>query len=204
MTSDPRILILYAHPEHQRSRVNRSMAEAAKRLPNVHVQDLYQTYPDFHIDVAQEQTLLAEADLIVFQHPLRWYSMPSLLKEWLDEVLQRGWAYGHEGNALRGKDFWLATTTGGPEQAYSASGYHRRPFSDFLAPYEQTAFLCGLRWNEPLVFHDARQADETAIEAHVARYVQRLAAYPTWDDAARGNVPAAVGDDVYIHDPDAR
>src|SRR3954471_14966828 len=89
-----RILVLYAHATPHRSRVNRRLADAARSLPNARVHDLYEQYPDFHIDVAYEQALLADADLIVFQHPIQWYGMPALLKEWVDTVFERGWAYG--------------------------------------------------------------------------------------------------------------
>ncbi len=87
MPADPRILILYAHSTSHLSRANRRLSEAAASLPNVLVHDLYEMYPDFHIDVAHEQAVLADADLLVFQHPIQWYSMPSLLKEWVYVVL---------------------------------------------------------------------------------------------------------------------
>jgi len=180
MSSTARILVLYAHPAPQHSRVNRRLCEAAKALPHVRMRDLYETYPDFHIDVPQEQALLADSDLIVFQHPIQWYGMPSLLKEWVDVVLESGWAYGPGGNALRGKDFWLVATTGGLAASYRTGGYHGRPFADFLAPFEQTALLCGMRWRSPLVFHGARQADDAAVDAHVEYYRQRLLSYPDW------------------------
>lgn len=204
MTPAPQILVLYAHPAHHRSRVNRRLFEEAKQLPNVRAHDLYQTYPDFHIDVEYEQELLTQSDLIVFQHPMFWYSMPALLKEWVDVVFEHGWAYGHEGHALRGKDFWLVATTGGSTASYSTEGYHRRPFADFLPPYQQTAFLCGMRWNEPLVFHGARRANDAEIGAHALRYVELLARYPAWQDLPQRHVPPLVPANEYIHDPDER
>jgi putative NADPH-quinone reductase len=202
MNSEPRILLLYAHPANHHSHVNRQMIAAARTLPNVTVHDLYETYPDFLIDIAQEQAALASSDLIVLQHPLQWYSMPSLMKEWMDVVLEHGWAYGHEGHALRGKDFLLVVTTGGPQKAYSTEGYHKRPFADFLPPYEQMAFLCGMRWNDPLVFHGARLADEAAISAHVQRYVSTLKSFPDWYDSPARHTPEDIPAGEYIHDPE--
>lgn len=182
MTAAPRILVLYAHPASHRSRINRRLAETAYALPNVHVHDLYETYPDFHIDVAREQALLTGADLVVFQHPIQWYSMPSLLKEWVDAVLEHGWAYGPGGTALQGKDYWLVATTGGPSESYQDTGYNHRPFAAFLPPFQQTAELCGMRWLPPHVMHGAHQANDAAITAHVAAYRERLAAYPHWPE----------------------
>ena len=177
------ILVVYAHSAPHRSRVNRRLAEAAAELPNVVLRDLYETYPDFHIDVEQEQKLLEAADLVVFQHPIQWYGMPSLMKEWLDVVLEHDWAYGPAGHALRGKVNWLVTTTGGVDAAYQEGGYHQHPFAAFLPPYEQTARLCGMRWMAPLVLHGAHQVGEPGLETHVKNYLARLAAFPHWPDS---------------------
>lgn len=183
MTSQPSILIVYAHPASHRSRVNKRMLEHVKDLPNVRVHDLYQTYPDFYIDVAREQALLAESDLIVLQHPVQWYSMPGLLKEWIDVVFEHGWAYGREGKALRGKDLWLVASTGSHESAYQPGGFHRRHFSDFLPPYEQTAHLCGMRWLPPLIVHGSRKAEGAEAEPLAMEYRNRLVNYPAWSKA---------------------
>jgi glutathione-regulated potassium-efflux system ancillary protein KefF len=121
-----------------------------------------------------------EADLIVFQHPIQWYSMPSLMKEWVDVVLAHGWAYGPGGTALQGKGFWLVATTGGSVESYHTSGYHRYDFSAFLPPFEQTAILCGMRWLPPLILHGAHQVGQDLIDAHVETYRQRLLTYPQW------------------------
>lgn len=173
----PRTLILYAHAMPHYSRVNRRMIEGARSIPGVTVNDLYETYPDFVIDVEREQALVEAADLVVLQHPLQWYGMPALQKEWLDQVLEHNWAYGSRGAALSGKDFWLAVTTGSAGEAYSAAGEHGHDFAAFLPPYEQIAKLCGMRWQEPLIFHGARQASEAMIDAHVASYCAKLSAY---------------------------
>ena len=169
-----RVLVLYAHSAPHVSRVNRQMIAVARSLPNVTVNELYELYPDFVIDSAREQALLAEAELIVMQHPIQWYGMPSLQKEWLDQVLEYGWAYGKSGNMLMGKRFLLALTTGGGAETYGAQGEHGYPLAAFLPPYRQTALLCKMRWLEPLVLHGARQADDTAVAAHVETYRRLL------------------------------
>jgi glutathione-regulated potassium-efflux system ancillary protein KefF len=176
----PNILVLYAHPAAHLSRVNRRMVHAARGMPNVTVHDLYETYPDFDIDVPREQALIAGADLVVFQHPVHWFSMPSLMKEWIDTVLENGWAFGPGGTALQGKDYLLALTLGGPRESHRPDRSRDDSFSAFLPPFQQTAELCGMRWNAPLVFHGAPHADTDAIDAHVEIYRQHLAAYPAW------------------------
>ena len=95
----PRILILLAHPQRAHSRVNEAMARAAGQA-GVAVRDLYALYPDYLIDVPAEQAALADADLVVWLHPIHWYGMPPLMKLWLDEVFAFRWAYGPGGQAL--------------------------------------------------------------------------------------------------------
>jgi glutathione-regulated potassium-efflux system ancillary protein KefF len=182
MTKPPQILILYAHPTPHHSRANRRLAEAAAKVPNVRVHDLYELYPDFHIPVRREQALVAQADLIVFQRPVQWYSMPALLKQWVDSVFTPGWAYGPGGNALHGKDFWLVATTGGSDHSYRAEGHNLFPFSAFLPPFQQTAQLCGMRWLPPHLLFGAHQVNQKTLAAHIEFYRKHLASYPNWPE----------------------
>lgn len=150
-----RVLINFAHPVLERSRVNRRLVDAIRDLDGVTVHDLYEAYPTLHVNVAREQDLLLAHDVIVFQHPFYWYSTPALLKEWQDHVLSHGWAYGAGGTRLRGKLTFNALTTGGPETAYRKDGYNRFTVRELLAPWDQTAFLCGMRFLAPFVVHAA-------------------------------------------------
>jgi glutathione-regulated potassium-efflux system ancillary protein KefG len=150
-----RVLVLFAHPVMERSRVNKRLVGALRDLAGVTIHDLYEAYPTLAIDVAREQALLAEHDVVVFQHPFYWYSTPAILKEWQDLVLQHGWAYGPGGTALRGKITLNAITTGGPAAAYRPDGYNRFTVRQLLAPYEQTAHLCEMRYLAPYVVHAA-------------------------------------------------
>jgi len=189
----PEIVVIVAHPQLQHSRVNaRLLQTAAGAAPQrVQVRDLYALYPDYFLDVAAEQAALAQARLVVWQHPIHWYGMPPLMKLWLDEVFAFGWAYGPGGHALRGKDLWPVLSTGGPESSYRPDGYNRYFFDAFLPPYEQTAALAGLRMLPPLLLHGAHRAGDADLAAHAAVYAQRLASYPDWPELAElGGCPA--------------
>ncbi len=175
------IYVLAAHPNWRESRVNRLLRDVALGDARAEVCDLYGAYTDYNIDVAAEQAHLRAAQLVVLLHPIHWYSMPALMKLWLDEVLTYGWAYGG-GTALAGKDLWLVATTGGAEDSYHPQGYNRYFFDAFLPPYEQTAALCGMRFLPPLIFHGSHRASDADVAAHVKVFRQRLTSYPAWPE----------------------
>lgn len=171
MGSPNHILILFAHPALEKSRVNRVLIQAVQNLESVTIHDLYEAYPNFHIQVKVEQDLLRAHDIIVFHHPFYWYSSPALLKEWQDLVLEYGFAYGHGGTALQGKKFLSAITTGGGEQSYSREGYNRFTLRELLTPFEQTARLCGMDYLPPFVVQGTHQLRERhQIDKHAAEY----------------------------------
>jgi glutathione-regulated potassium-efflux system ancillary protein KefG len=149
--------VLFAHPALERSRVNRHLLEVARAVPGVVIHDLYERYPSFNINAKHEQKLLLEHDVIVFQHPFYWYSVPAILKEWQDIVLEHGWAYGAGGTQLTGKITLNAMTTGGPEMAYASGGFNNFSLRQFLAPWEQTANLCKMKYLAPFAIHSALQ-----------------------------------------------
>ena len=186
--ADAEILVIVAHPELEQSRANRRLLQSARALQDrsppgrLAVRDLYALYPDYLIDIAVEQAALKAARLVVWQQPIRWYSMPPLLKLWVDDVLTFGWAYGPGGDALRGKDLWLVASTGGAEDSYRPDGYNRYFFDAFLPPYEQTAALCGMRFLPPLLLHGAHRASPAELDAHVAVFAERLRTHPDWPE----------------------
>lgn len=165
-----RILILFAHPALEKSRVNRRLIAAVRQLPGVTFHDLYEAYPDFMIHVEYEQELLSRHDVVILQHPFFWYSTPSLVKEWEDLVLEHGWAYGSTGNALSGKMLLSVLTTGGKEEAYCKAGYNRFTIRQLLAPIEQTARLCGMQFLPPLVVHGTLGLSAEDIARHCVEY----------------------------------
>ena len=187
------ILVLAAHPQLEHSRVTRTLMRAAARAPGgvsrIEVRDLYALYPDYWIDTAAEQAALAAARLVVWLHPVHWYSMPPLMKLWLDEVFAFGWAYGPGGQALRGKDLWLVASTGGPASSYRPDGYNRYFFDAFLHPSEQTAALAGMRWLPPLVLHGAHRVGEDVLAAHGEMLAERLRQWPDWPEIAELEAP---------------
>ena len=165
-----KVLVVVAHPALEASVANRRMARSVAGLDDVVVHDLYETYPDFEIAVTAEQDLLCAHDVIILLHPLYWYSAPALLKEWLDLVLEHGFAYGRTGNALVGKILMNALSTGGQDDAYNPEGRNRFTIRQLLAPFDQTAHLCGMIFLPPFIVYRGRALSGKEMAEHAVAF----------------------------------
>lgn len=168
-----KVLVLFAHPALEKSRVHERLVGSVPGHPDVHFHDLYEAYPRLDVDVRREQELLLEHDVVVFQFPFYWYSTPPMLKQWQDLVLEHGWAYGSEGTALRGKAWMCAVSAGAQASAYAPDGYNGMTVRQLLAPLERTAILCGMRYLPPWVVYGTHRLGEKGI-AHARTYYEAL------------------------------
>ena len=154
--------------------MNKALITAAASLEGITIQDLYQQYPDFDINIKAEQALLEQADIVVFQHPVYWYSCPAIMKEWIDVVLQNGFAYGEKGSKLKGTKWLSAITTGGDNRSYSLEGTHHYAVEEFLKPFERTAAFCDMEFLPAFICHSATHLDAQQLERHTQSYLSRL------------------------------
>jgi putative NADPH-quinone reductase len=130
---------------------------------------LNQTYSP---DIEKEHKLLSKADLIVFQFPLWWYSMPALLKGYIYRVFSYGWAYGG-GKALLGKKILVSMTTGAPDFAWTPE--KRGTIKDVLKHlFIGTFGLCGMESLEPFIVFCAKRHAENEKNITFENYKKRL------------------------------
>ncbi len=179
-----RIVAISGHPNLEGSVANRIIVEALESAGmDLEVRRLDTSYPDYAIDVAAEQEALVAADVIVLQFPFYWYSVPALLKKWVDDVLAYGFAFGSTGDKLKGKDLILSATIGGPQDAYGAEGYNRFSIPELMRPLEQTAGLTGMTFQDPVVTHDMvyipdvynkLEGVQARARDHAARLIERI------------------------------
>ena len=170
------VLILFAHPALQKSRVHLGLIEAVQSLEGVTLHDLYEVYPDFGIDVKSEQALLQRHDILVFQFPLYWYSTPAILKEWQDLVLEHNWAYGPKGNALKGKKLLCSLSAGGTERIYCEGGQNHFSLRTLLSPLEKSAAQCGMEFLPPFVIYNTFAITDHEIQWQGEQYRRLLTA----------------------------
>jgi len=168
------ILLMLAHPRFEKSRANRALLDSARDLPFLTVHDLYELYPDFNIDTAYEQALLIRHQIVVWQYPLYMYSPPAMLKQWMDLVLEYGWAHGAGGTNLEGKIMLNAVTTGGTADSYGPQGFNRYYLDELLRPIEQTACLCKMTWLPAFAVQGTYKLDDAGLGSCSALYSSAL------------------------------
>ncbi len=169
-----RILILFTHPLLENSRANKALIDQIPDSDHITFRDLYELYPDFNVDINEEKELLEAHDIILWQHPLYWYSAPPLLKQWIDLVLEYGWAYGTNGTALEGKKVMNVFTSGGARHVYCDLGYNRYTIREFLRPFEQTACLCRMEYLPPFAVQGTHRLNEEQLQEHALHYRELL------------------------------
>jgi len=137
-------------------------------------------------DISREQDKLRWADTVIFQFPLWWFSMPAIMKGWVERVYAYGFAYGvgehsdarwgdrYGEGTLAGKRAMLVVTTGGWESHYSARGING-PIDDLLFPiHHGILYYPGFDVLPPFVAYRAGRMDEVRYGAICAALGQRL------------------------------
>jgi len=149
-----KVLVISGHPDLKSSNTNSIILEQLEaNIDQVEIRKLDALYPDYQIDIEAEQQALLNADVVVLQFPFFWYSVPAILKKWIDDVFSYGFAYGSEGDKLKGKEFILSFTIGGPKDAYNPLGFNHFTIEQLILPLQQTAYLAGMTFNDPIYTH---------------------------------------------------
>ena len=107
------------------------------------------------------------------------------MKQWIDMVLEFGWAYGPEANALNSKICLNAITTGGSKEVYCSEGSNSFTVRQFLRPFEQTANLCGMSYLPPFAVMGTHQLNDNQLEnlgSQYVKFIQLLQAGETLED----------------------
>ena len=180
------ILIISGHPNLQHSLANAEiLAEVEKSLPQAEIRKLDALYPNRRFDIAAEQDALLKADVIVLQFPFSWYSVPGLMKLWIDEVFVHGFAHGSTAK-LGGKKLIVSFTTGAPATLYQKDGFFKHSVEGYLPQFETFAALCGLDYQQPVYTCGIGYTDRSNEEAvntqkqqareHAARLVAQIKA----------------------------
>ena len=155
--------MILAHPKIEESIGNKIISNKLAEN-NTEIRHLDKLYPDFKIDIKAEQEALLKADTIIFQYPLFWYSTPAILKEWIDQVIQYGFAFGKDSYNLEGKKMIVSFTIGSP-----IKDYPKETIQKIVFPFQGLAGYCKMNYVGELFCNDINAysdgAKENAIQA---------------------------------------
>lgn len=131
-------------------------------------------------DVAAEQEKVRWSDAVVLQFPMWWFSVPAILKGWIDRVFTNGFAHGpavpppYSEGALAGRRALVSVTIGARESAFSDRGIHGR-LADVLHPVQHGLFwFTGMAPLEPFAMYDAVDVSQDRFAAAQREYGRRL------------------------------
>ncbi|MCH5462421.1 NAD(P)H-dependent oxidoreductase [Lactobacillus sp. LC28-10] len=127
-------LVVVGHPQIEDSSTQQFLKEAAN-LPDV----IWHPVTSFAVNVAAEQALIKQADRLVLQFPLYWYSAPAILKNWLDQVLTRHFVYPAAMGGLVGKELGIAVSLGSPAKNFAAGAGEDFSISQIMIPFQALA-----------------------------------------------------------------
>ena len=123
----------------------------------------------FAEDLKSEMKKLDHLELLVFNFPLWWYSMPAILKGWVDRVLAFGVAYGGEygmgpNGRFKGARAMATITTGSPKDILPSS--HK-----ILSNIHDGIFrLLGFEVLEPFIAYGVSRIDEAERKELISQY----------------------------------
>lgn len=168
------ILVIMSHPMIEESVVNKRWLEELKKQENVTVRFLDELYPNRDINIEIEKKYLEKNDRIVFQFPFYWYSVPGIMRDYLDKVLEFKWAYGPGGDALQGKEFMVAVSVGAPEYSYQGGSYNNFTITELLRPLEATANAIQMTYIPYFAIFDTPRLTGELLEKSAAEYILHL------------------------------
>jgi putative NADPH-quinone reductase len=143
------------------------------------LEEIYATQMQgFADDLEAELQKVEWCDLLIFQFPLWWFSLPAALKGWVDRVFAMGRTYGdgkfYETGVFHGKRVLLSLTTGGPPASYVRGGFGG-DIMEFLKPIHRGMFqFVGFDVLAPQVVYAPAHITEEARKSELDRWAERL------------------------------
>lgn len=177
-------LVIVAHPQLADSSTQQFLRQAAKPLEKV---AWHPVLSSNDLDIAAEQALLRQADRVIFQFPLYWYSAPAELKLWEDTVLTRQFADQAVEGALVGKELGLVISLGTPERHYAAGQPENVSLSQLTVPFQALAHKVGMTFLPTLTvdqFGYQSEADKLRLLVRYQRYLTQTPLGHFKDEAA--------------------
>lgn len=157
-------LIIIGHPDKENSHAQQFLIESLQHFENVTTHDIAKDY-----DVEEDRAKLKEADRIILQFPIYWYSCPSIVKEWIDKV----WEMTCQ---LKGKELGLSITLGVSNRHFQAGGREKYTISEMLRPFEMLANHFEMTYLPPFCMYQFDYAKDEIRKRWLIDYQQYVSA----------------------------
>ena len=165
-------LIIMSHPDVDQSTSQQFLLAAVKGEEQIqirHLESILAKQEDNHFDKTIERAFLQEADKIIFQFPLYWYQCPSVMKQWMDEVLTLNLSQKDTK-----KEFGIVVTVGAKKDRYTAGGSVGFGIEELLRPYQALANQLGWNYQTPFVIYQFQYLPETQKQQLLVDYLYYL------------------------------
>ncbi len=156
-------LVLFAHPYFEYSTANVELIKVYEGVENLEFKDLYEEFPDFHIPTFRERKRIRDYERLIFHFPLIWFSLPPLLKLWIDEVFDMTWT-AQVNHPLQNKDALIIVTVGGKEEKYKAGGLYGSTVSELLASLTLSLKVNHIEVTEVIEIYDSDDLEKEQLQ----------------------------------------
>uniref|UniRef100_A0AAR2J3Z8 Ribosyldihydronicotinamide dehydrogenase [quinone] n=1 Tax=Pygocentrus nattereri TaxID=42514 RepID=A0AAR2J3Z8_PYGNA len=165
-------------------RSSATAADIKSKLKNpehfLYAEETFTAYKEDRLsdDIKEEHLKVAQADLIIFQFPLYWFSYPAIVKGWMERVLTRGFAYTlqntYDNGLCKDKKAVLSFTTGAPETKFQPDGING-DVNVLLWPLQNGVLhFCGFQVLAPQIFWGPAHASPSERKAMLEAWQARL------------------------------
>ena len=164
-------LIIMSHSDVAQSSSQQFLLAAIKGEEQIqirHLESILAEQENNHFDKRIERACLQDADRIIFQFPLYWYQCPSVMKQWMDEVLTLNLSQKAK------KEFGIVVTVGAKQDRYTAGGSVGFGIEELLRPYQALANQLGWNYQTPFVVYQFQYLTETQKQQLLVDYLYYL------------------------------
>ena len=164
-------LIIISHPDVTQSSSQQFLLASIKGEELIqirHLESILAEQENNHFDKRIERACLQDADRIIFQFPLYWYQCPSVMKQWMDEVLTLNLSQKAK------KEFGIVVTVGAKQDRYTAGGSVGFGIEELLRPYQALANQLGWNYQTPFVVYQFQYLTETQKQQLLVDYLYYL------------------------------
>ena len=165
-------LIIMSHPDVAQSSLQQFLLAAVKGEEQIqvrHLESILTARGSEHFDKTLERACLQEADRIILQFPFYWYQCPSVMKQWMDEVLMLNLS---QKNKM--KEFGIVVTVGAKSDRYTAGGSVGFGIEELLRPYQALANQLGWEYQTPFVIYQFQYLSEIQKQQLLVDYLYYL------------------------------